>query len=158
MGETLSSERDMGRCEWQNGASCALAGGRDCGIELYLEGLTRQIRGAMKKRLQQTGEKRPEDVERRCAEALHGGKIVVGVMGPGEGASKQDQEHAFALGQLIAAHGWVLLTGGRPVGVMAAANRGAKSAGGLTVGILPSRTSTPENTSADIDIAIPTGL
>lgn len=64
-------------------------------------------------------------------------KIIIGVMGPGTGASETDWENAYTIGTLIAQEGWVLLTGGRNVGVMDAANRGAKSANGLTVGILP---------------------
>lgn len=65
-------------------------------------------------------------------------KIVVGVMGPGDKATTTDINRAYRLGQLIADNGWVLLTGGRNVGVMDAASRGAKMVGGLTIGILPS--------------------
>ncbi len=64
-------------------------------------------------------------------------KIIIGVMGPGEQATATDLQNAYELGKLIAQQGWVLLTGGRNVGVMDAANQGAKSANGLTVGILP---------------------
>lgn len=66
-------------------------------------------------------------------------KPVIGVMGPGDGATELEQRNAEALGNLIAQQGWVLLTGGRNVGVMAAANRGAKQANGLTIGVLPDR-------------------
>ncbi|MGL5878122.1 MAG: cytochrome, partial [Xenococcaceae cyanobacterium] len=59
-------------------------------------------------------------------------KIVIGVMGAGEGARDSDRDLAFELGKLIATKGWVLLTGGRKVGVMEAAGAGAKSVGGLT--------------------------
>ncbi len=59
-------------------------------------------------------------------------------MGPGEGSTKIDRDRAYQLGQLIARQGWVLLTGGRKAGVMEAATIGAKDAGGLTIGILPS--------------------
>lgn len=83
-------------------------------------------------------------------------KTIIGVMGPGEGATAADCEVAFALGRAIASEGWVLLTGGRNVGVMDAASRGAKSANGLTIGILP--TSTPEAVSEAVDLAIMTGL
>ncbi|NEP15492.1 MAG: cytochrome [Leptolyngbya sp. SIO4C1] len=62
---------------------------------------------------------------------------IIGVMGPGETASAQVQQTAFELGQQIARHNWVLLTGGRNAGVMDAASRGAALAGGLTLGILP---------------------
>lgn len=83
-------------------------------------------------------------------------KIVVGVMGPGDNATPTDLENAYQLGNLIATEGWVLLTGGRNAGVMDAASKGAKAAGGLTIGILPSN-----NTSAlsdAVDIAIVTDM
>jgi hypothetical protein len=77
-------------------------------------------------------------------------------MGPGEQATAADIRVAYELGQAIAAAGWVLLTGGRPVGVMEAASQGAKSAGGLTIGILPS--DHREDASEAIEIPILTGL
>ncbi|MGF1567315.1 MAG: cytochrome [Nodosilinea sp.] len=83
-------------------------------------------------------------------------KIIVGVMGPGEQATPQQVETAYALGQRIAQAGWVLLTGGRKVGVMDAASRGAKAAGGLTIGILPSRDGA--DMSSAVDIPVLTGL
>src|SRR5688572_12951282 len=65
-------------------------------------------------------------------------RFIVGVMGAGEGARDQDVETALRLGELIAREGWVVLSGGRNVGVMAAVNRGAKKVDGcLTLGILP---------------------
>jgi len=48
--------------------------------------------------------------------------MIIGVMGPGTGAKAQDLENAYELGRLIAERGWVLLTGGRNVGVMDAAS------------------------------------
>ncbi len=83
-------------------------------------------------------------------------KILIGVMGPGAGASDTDQQNAYELGKLIAQEGWVLLTGGRNSGVMDAANLGAKAANGLTVGILP--TADARGISEAVDIAIITGL
>jgi uncharacterized protein (TIGR00725 family) len=83
-------------------------------------------------------------------------KILVGVLGPGAGATAEDVRHAYALGELIAQAGWVLVTGGRAAGVMDAASRGAQAAGGLTVGILP--TSDANDVSAAVDIAIITGM
>ncbi len=65
-------------------------------------------------------------------------KTIIGVMGPGKEADKVDIQNAYQLGQLIAEQGWVVLSGGRNTGVMDAVNRGAKSKGGLTLGILPS--------------------
>jgi uncharacterized protein (TIGR00725 family) len=62
---------------------------------------------------------------------------------------------ATELGRLIGSRGYVLVTGGLG-GVMAAASRGAKDAGGVSVGLLPSldRSTANEHLSA----AIPTGL
>jgi uncharacterized protein (TIGR00725 family) len=83
-------------------------------------------------------------------------KIVIGVMGAGEGATTYDCENAYKLGKLIAQAGWVLLTGGRNVGVMEAASQGAKSANGLTIGILPGKQ--VDGVSAAVDIAIITDM
>jgi len=81
---------------------------------------------------------------------------VVGVMGAGEGAAQRDVELAERLGELVAANGWVLLTGGRPVGVMAAASRGARRVtGALVLGILPSQDG---SVSPDVDVAVFTGM
>ncbi len=81
---------------------------------------------------------------------------VVGVMGPGEGASEEEMSLAFGLGQAIAKEGWVLLTGGRRAGIMDAASRGAKAAGGLVVGVLPG--TDVGGASAAVDIPILTGM
>jgi uncharacterized protein (TIGR00725 family) len=83
-------------------------------------------------------------------------KIVIGVMGAGENATDSDRTNAYELGKSIAQQGWVLLTGGRNAGVMDAACRGAKSAGGLTIGILPGNTT--NGISEAVDIAIVTGM
>jgi uncharacterized protein (TIGR00725 family) len=83
-------------------------------------------------------------------------KTVIGVMGPGSGATQTDLELAYELGGLIAESGWVLLTGGRNQGVMEAASRGAKISGGLTIGILPG--SDRSGISKFVDIAIVTDL
>jgi uncharacterized protein (TIGR00725 family) len=83
-------------------------------------------------------------------------RIIVGVMGQGEGARQEDQDAAEALGELIAAEGWILLTGGRDAGIMRAANKGAKKIPqSLTIGVLPSA-STPA--SPQIDIVIKTDM
>lgn len=58
-------------------------------------------------------------------------------MGPGEGATPGDRETAFQLGKAIAELGYTILTGGRDCGVMEAAMKGAKTTGGMTIGILP---------------------
>src|SRR5262245_10946638 len=80
---------------------------------------------------------------------------IAGVMGPGEFATDADLAYAFTLGQLLAKDGWVVLSGGRDAGVMREVNRGAKSVGGLTVGILPNASA---RVSPDVDIAIITEM
>lgn len=83
-------------------------------------------------------------------------KSVIGVMGPGAKASPKDVETAFELGKLIAQNGWILLSGGRAAGVMDAVNKGAKSAGGLTIGISPEKDASI--LSESVDIGIVTGM
>ncbi|HKK43984.1 MAG TPA: TIGR00725 family protein [Balneolaceae bacterium] len=83
-------------------------------------------------------------------------KTIIGVMGPGDGATQKDLELATELGRLIAQQGWALLTGGRNIGVMNAASKGAHEAGGLTIGILP--TEDPRNSSPYLDLRICTGM
>jgi uncharacterized protein (TIGR00725 family) len=89
-------------------------------------------------------------------EALEMKKYIVGVMGGGEGASREVCQLAYELGKLIAQEGWVLLNGGRSAGVMEASARGAKENGGLTVGILPDTNC--DQASSLIDIPILTGM
>jgi uncharacterized protein (TIGR00725 family) len=62
---------------------------------------------------------------------------------------------AEAVGAALASAGATLICGGLG-GVMAAACRGAKSAGGLTVGLLPGRD--PAAANPWVDAVIPTGL
>lgn len=83
-------------------------------------------------------------------------KPIIGVMGPGENPTKQDLKNAYEIGKLIAENGWLLLTGGRNIGVMDAANRGAKEAGGQTIGIL--YRSDKNEASEYVDIPIVTGM
>ena len=82
-------------------------------------------------------------------------KPVIGVMG-GHKTTQATKDMAHELGGLIARRGWVLLTGGRNVGVMAASARGATDAGGIVIGILPGVNT--KGASPDLDFAIPTGL
>lgn len=83
-------------------------------------------------------------------------RIVIAVIGPGEGAGQREMDDAALIGEMVAKAGWVVLTGGRAAGVMGAAVKGARGAGGLTVGILPS----PDTLGASpaLDLAIATGL
>lgn len=81
-------------------------------------------------------------------------KIRIGVIG-GSSPDKQSRQHAFRVGQLIAEKGAILVCGGLS-GVMEAASRGAKEAGGLTMGILPGNSLDDANIYIDIPVA--TGL
>ena len=83
-------------------------------------------------------------------------KIIVGVMGPGESATPEDNEMALELGRAIAKEGWAVLTGGRSFGVMDAAMKGARDANGLTIGILPD--GNEQLASENADIRIVTGM
>lgn len=84
-------------------------------------------------------------------------KPIIGVMGPAENARTVDLDRAYHLGQRIGQQGWILLTGGRGIGVMEAASRGAKETGGLTIGILPGATSESVSTYVDIPICTDVG-
>ncbi|MBD2576735.1 cytochrome [Oscillatoria sp. FACHB-1406] len=84
-------------------------------------------------------------------------KVIIGIMGPGEKATASELDLAYRLGNAIAQLGWVVLTGGRKAGVMDAASRGAKAAGGLTVGILPGADQWGISEAVDIAIATDTG-
>jgi uncharacterized protein (TIGR00725 family) len=78
----------------------------------------------------------------------------VAVIG-GSVCTKKVYNQALKLGFLIAKEGWTLCCGGLS-GVMEAACRGAKSAGGLTIGILPGNSCKDANKY--VDVGIPTGL
>src|SRR3990172_2187913 len=87
--------------------------------------------------------------------ALSDRRPIIGVMG-GSRVSPDVANMAFELGALIAAQGWILLNGGRDLGVMRASAEGAKCNGGLTIGILPGNSKWDANPF--IDIPIVTGL
>lgn len=78
----------------------------------------------------------------------------VAVVGAGA-ASAAEQELAEAVGRGLAEGGAVVVSGGRG-GVMEAACRGAKSGGGLTLGILPGADRADANPF--VDVAVATGL
>ncbi len=82
-------------------------------------------------------------------------KSVIGVMG-GHQVDEPTRRAAHRLGVLIAERGWVLLSGGRNVGVMAASAAGAREAGGTVIGVLPDRDAS--RASPDLDFAIVTGM
>jgi uncharacterized protein (TIGR00725 family) len=80
-------------------------------------------------------------------------KKIIGVFGPGH-VSDADEEWQAALiiGQQLAVRGHVVLTGGLG-GIMEAACKGAKEAGGITVGIMPgTQKSSPANRYVDIPV------
>ena len=76
---------------------------------------------------------------------------VIGGSRPGRAALDQAHE----VGRLLAGRGAVVVCGGLG-GVMDAAARGAREAGGLTVGILPG--ASPAEAGPHIDVPIATGL
>lgn len=79
---------------------------------------------------------------------------IIGVIG-GSVCSKEIEKIAFEVGERIAKNGAILVCGGLG-GVMKAAAKGAKSAGGTTIGILP--TQTKKDANPYIDIPIVTGM
>ena len=85
--------------------------------------------------------------------------IRVGIIGQSERPNKPISERtariAYEVGYLIGKNGWQLYSGGRD-GVMREASRGAKDAGGLTVGILPSLSK--EEANKYVDVPITTGM
>lgn len=83
-------------------------------------------------------------------------RILIGVLGPGEGAGQREMDDATLIGELVAKAGWAVLTGGRVAGVMGAAAKGARAAGGLTIGILPSLDTL--GASPAVDVVLATGL
>jgi hypothetical protein len=85
-------------------------------------------------------------------------QTIIGVMGPGSDATELDLALARELGRLIAEKRWILLTGGRSAGVMEAALKSAKDAGGQTIGILPFKDFEAGKISSSVDIPILTGM
>lgn len=79
---------------------------------------------------------------------------AVAVVGAGA-ASEDEQRVAFEVGRLLAERGVVVITGGLD-GVMAAASRGAASAGGVVVGLLPGLSRDEANPW--VGVAVPTGM
>lgn len=78
----------------------------------------------------------------------------IGIIG-GSAPAPRHLRIAEEIGRLIAENGFILVNGGMK-GVMAASARGAKSAGGWVIGILPGRSAGEANSFTDI--AVPTGL
>lgn len=80
--------------------------------------------------------------------------LHIAVVGPGE-PTAAEYEAAQEVGRGLAERGAVVVCGGLG-GVMEAACRGAKSAGGATVGILPG--TREEDANEWVDLPLPTGL
>ncbi|HEX6712961.1 MAG TPA: TIGR00725 family protein [Thermoleophilaceae bacterium] len=76
---------------------------------------------------------------------------VIGASAP----RQEDLEHAHAAGRRLAELGAIVVTGGRG-GVMEAACRGARDAGGHTIGILPGFDRSDANPF--VEFSLPTGL
>ncbi len=81
--------------------------------------------------------------------------VFISVIGTGDTATDRDRALAEEVGRLLAEKGAVVVCGGLN-GVMEAACKGAKSAGGLTVGLLPGTDAADANPW--VDIPVPTGL
>ena len=82
--------------------------------------------------------------------AASGGRPLIAVIG-GSAPTEEEAAAAETLGRALAERGAILICGGRG-GVMEAACRGAKSAGGLTIGILPGTDRSEANPYVDIPI------
>jgi uncharacterized protein (TIGR00725 family) len=85
---------------------------------------------------------------------------TIGVIGKNEQnaddpVDETTMRSAYEVGRLVAAGGGVIVSGGLG-GVMSAASKGAKEAGGMTIGFLPSMDRASANPF--VDIVFPTGL
>lgn len=84
----------------------------------------------------------PDDLRARPVVAVIGGAVC----------TPQQADWAAAVGRGIAERGAVVICGGRG-GVMEAACRGAKTGGGLTIGVLPGTSREAANPHVDVVIA-----
>lgn len=80
---------------------------------------------------------------------------MIAVVGPGDDVTAELLSAAERVGALVAQGGHDLVTGGLG-GVMAAASRGAASAGGRVIALLPGVE--PAEANRDADLVIATGL
>lgn len=81
--------------------------------------------------------------------------MIIAVVGRGDGCTPEAYTLAEQVGREIARRGHVVVCGGLN-GVMEAACKGAKSAGGTTIGILPGHD--PSDANAYVDYPIVTGI
>ncbi|TET91206.1 MAG: TIGR00725 family protein [Methanomassiliicoccales archaeon] len=77
--------------------------------------------------------------------------MIVGVIGSDGEIDEEQRTDAERVGRMIAERGAVLVCGGRG-GVMEAACKGAKSAGGLTIGVLPTLDKSAANSYVDVPV------
>ena len=77
-------------------------------------------------------------------------RLIVGVIG-GERSEGDGAALAYAVGRELGARGHTLVCGGRG-GVMREACRGAREAGGLTIGILPGEDASDANEFVDVPV------
>jgi uncharacterized protein (TIGR00725 family) len=82
------------------------------------------------------------------------GRLQIAVIGAGA-PNRQTAELAQEVGRLIAERDGIIVCGGMQ-GVTEAVCRGAKSVGGLTVGLIPG--SDPEQANEFVEVVIPTGF
>jgi uncharacterized protein (TIGR00725 family) len=81
--------------------------------------------------------------------------MQVAVCGPAE-CTDDEARAAFEVGRLLARRGAIVLCGGGP-GVMAAAAAGARSAGGIAVGVRPGQRE-PGAAAVELSVVINSGL
>jgi hypothetical protein len=81
-------------------------------------------------------------------------KPIVAIVGAGK-CSRKLRDQAAEVGRYVAENGGIVICGGMG-GIMEGAARGAKEAGGTTIGILP--TSDRSDANEFIDYVIPTGF
>jgi len=81
-------------------------------------------------------------------------KITISIIG-GHDSDSDMENLAHKVGKIVAEMDCVLVCGGLG-GVMAASSRGAKEAGGLTIGLLPGKDKKDANPY--VDIALPTSI
>jgi uncharacterized protein (TIGR00725 family) len=81
--------------------------------------------------------------------------MIVGVIGSDGEIGDEQRLNAEAVGRLVAERGATVVCGGMG-GVMEAACKGAKSAEGLTIGVLP--TMEKETANPHVDVPVVTGM
>ena len=87
---------------------------------------------------------------------MSAGRLQIAVLGAAE-CDQRLEKVAFATGEALAAADATLICGGRG-GVMAAASRGARSAGGSVIGILPGADAGQSPANEAVSVAVYTGM